>query len=171
LYDLKHYTEGPFATFTINDSDSATTSEWSSIKFSNDGKLLLVSTLGEQIMVLDSFDGKVTQVLNGRVNNAQLDLEASFTPDAKYVMSGSQDGAVHFWDVVTGRQVVRLEGHREPSKVAQFNPRFMMMATADSNLVSYQESFYKCLVSFLALFKTIHVPHGASVIRTTVVFM
>ncbi|KAJ3412841.1 WD repeat-containing protein 82 [Chytridiales sp. JEL 0842] len=137
LYDLKNYAAGPFITMTVPPviAPNGSKLEWgNSIKFSNDGKYLLITTLGEPIIILDSFDGKMLQILRGRVNNTGLDLDANFTPDAKYVVSGSQDGGILFWDVVSGKQVVKLEGHREPPKVVMFNPRHMMLASGDSNL-------------------------------------
>ncbi|KAJ3329516.1 WD repeat-containing protein 82 [Blyttiomyces sp. JEL0837] len=84
MFDLKNYSPGPFATFTITGG----TGEWSSMKFNNDGKCLLISTKGQSHIIIDSYNGNTVQTLKGTNNNAQVDMEASFTPDGKYVVSG-----------------------------------------------------------------------------------
>ena len=52
-----------------------------------------------------------------------------------YSFIGSQDGKIHFWSTETGEQVHALEWHHEPPKVVGFNPKYMMFASADTNLV------------------------------------
>jgi len=49
---------------------------------------------------------------------------------------GSQDGSINFWERETGRHVAKLHSHNEPSSVVLFNPRYLMFASADVNLVS-----------------------------------
>ncbi|KAI9352491.1 WD40-repeat-containing domain protein [Zopfochytrium polystomum] len=136
LFDVKNYDSGPFSTYTIAQTPNAYPSrdEWISIKANNDGKFLLVSTTGESHIIVDSFSGKVVRKLHGISNNVQIEMEASFTPDGKYVLSGSQDGSIHFWECASGKQVARLEGHAEPCHVVLFNPRYMMFGSADSTL-------------------------------------
>ena len=58
------------------------------MKFNNDGKYLLISTVGDSHMIIDSFNGNIVQKLAGFSNNAHIEMEASFTPDGKYVVSG-----------------------------------------------------------------------------------
>ena len=71
------------------------------------------------------------------MNNSHLALEAGFTPDSSYVVSGSQDGTVHVWSAETGEKVTVLDGgHPGPTFCTQFNPKLMMMASACSCMVS-----------------------------------
>ena len=73
--------------------------------------------------------------LAGRQNVKGSVLEASFTPDSQYVISGAEDGLVHMWAVDDGRKVAILDGgHPGASRCIQFNPKFMMMATACNNV-------------------------------------
>jgi len=52
LFPLK----GPFATFKMQYDR---TCEWTGLKFSNDGKLILISTNGGFIRLIDAFKGAV----------------------------------------------------------------------------------------------------------------
>lgn len=131
LYDLRTFDKGPFATFHVRQDFQQ--SEWSSLKFSYDGKKILVSTTIGQLKLVDAFQGHELHTLSGHMNNSHLALEAGFTPDSSYVVSGSQDGTVHVWSAETGEKVTVLDGgHPGPTFCTQFNPKLMMMASACS---------------------------------------
>ena len=50
---------------------------------------------------------------------------------------GSQDGTVHVWSADTGERITVLDGgHPGPTHCVQFNPKFMMMASACTSMVS-----------------------------------
>ena len=142
LYDVKAYDKGPFTSFSINDPELQRAPEWTHIKFSNDGKYILVVTNSEILYMIDAFTGHVKHKLSGHLNQSGLDIDANFTPDVKYVYSGSQDGNIYFWETETGKQVTVLEGHTDPSVSVAWNPKYLMFASADSNLV-FDFSFLK----------------------------
>ena len=49
---------------------------------------------------------------------------------------GSSDGKIHCWNTETGAKVVVLNGeHTGPVQSVQFNPKFMMLASACTNMV------------------------------------
>ena len=79
--------KGPFATFDI-DRTRGSDLLWHHIEFSNDGKHILISTLGPYLYIIDAFDGSTVHVLEGHENDGDLPLKASFTPDGKYVLCG-----------------------------------------------------------------------------------
>lgn len=139
LYDAKNYSAGPFLNIHVNRE-----AQFTKLAFSTDGKLILISTDSNYILLIDSFNGELRHRLVGHMNTARIPLEASFTPDAKYVMCGSQDGPVYVWSVETGKLVTRLEYrvvhfrfHHEFPKVVAFNPSYLMFASADANLVYF----------------------------------
>uniref|UniRef100_A0A1I8GPS7 WD_REPEATS_REGION domain-containing protein n=1 Tax=Macrostomum lignano TaxID=282301 RepID=A0A1I8GPS7_9PLAT len=138
LYDLRSFDKGP-----------------------PDGKLILVCTNGSAMRLIDAFTGRALHAFTGYKNSRQLSLEASFTPDSQFVLAGSLDGRVHAWNSDTGQKVTVLnayEGSQQqpaqpqqppltptsaapPEEVApitcvQFNPKYMMMATA-SNYMAF----------------------------------
>lgn len=139
LYDLRTFDKGPFATFHVR--QDYTSCEWTGLKFSGDGKRILVSTNVSQLKLIDAFQGHELNTLTGHLNNSGLTLEASFTPDCKYILSGSQDGTIHVWSADTGERVTILDGgHPSPTHCVQFNPKFTMLASACSSMAFWLPS-------------------------------
>ncbi|XP_057560752.1 WD repeat-containing protein 82 isoform X2 [Hippopotamus amphibius kiboko] len=86
LWDLRSPNcQGPFATFKMQYDR---TCEWTGLKFSNDGKLILISTNGSFIRLIDAFKGVVMHTFGGYANSKAVTLEASFTPDSQFIMIG-----------------------------------------------------------------------------------
>ncbi|KAH1167793.1 hypothetical protein KIL84_003276 [Mauremys mutica] len=85
LYDLRSFDKGPFATFKMQYDR---TCEWTGLKFSNDGKLILISTNGGFLRLIDAFKGAVLHTFGGYNNSKAVTLEASFTPDSQFIMIG-----------------------------------------------------------------------------------
>ncbi|XP_029539743.1 WD repeat-containing protein 82-B-like [Oncorhynchus nerka] len=83
LYDLRSFDKGPFATFKLQYDR---TCELTELKFSNDGKLILVSTNGGALRLINAFKGAVMHSFGGYNNSKAVTLEASFTPDSQFIM-------------------------------------------------------------------------------------
>lgn len=131
LYDLRSFDKGPFASFKPDNGRTNKECEWTGLKFSPDGKSILISTNGSDIQLIDSFQGTTLQTLNGHMNSKGLPLEASFSPDSQFVISGSTDGCVHIWNAENGQKTCSLKGdHKTPVQCVQFSPKHMMMASA-----------------------------------------
>lgn len=150
MYDARNYKNGPFDIFRFNqNSRSGGMGEWTRMCFSNDGKYILVSTSGEYHHLIDSFNGKIVHSLSGHRGLQVSGVEASFTPDSKFVIAGtafnqgthSQDGGVCMWSVNSGRRVVLdsrntkgAEWHSDAVRCVAFNPKLCMMASAGTDL-------------------------------------
>ncbi|XP_013380004.1 WD repeat-containing protein 82 [Lingula anatina] len=132
LYDLRSFDKGPFATFKLQQDRDC---DWTGLKFSPDGKMVLISTNGQVIRLIDAFQGHPLQTFMGHTNQKGLPLEASFSPDSQFVFSGSTDGKIHCWNAETGSKVCVLNAeHTGPVQCIQFNPRFMMLSSACINM-------------------------------------
>ncbi|XP_029287161.1 twinfilin-2b isoform X2 [Cottoperca gobio] len=133
LYDLRAFDKGPFASFETRFNRAC---DWTGLKFSNDGKQILISTNGGMIRVLNAFNGSVLHTFSGYNNSKGISLEACFTPDSQFVMIGSEDGRVHVWSTESGMKVAVLDGkHSGPINTLQFNPRYMTFASACTNML------------------------------------
>ncbi|CAI5501669.1 unnamed protein product [Closterium sp. Naga37s-1] len=126
LFDARSYEKGPFDTMLVGGDEDEVTS----IKFSNDGNQILVCTLNGRIYLLDAFEGQKLHTLCVVPDIDGAPLEASFSPDAKYVVSGSGDGTVKAWSAATGAQVVTWGNHAGVPSVVKWAPRRLMFATA-----------------------------------------
>eukprot|EP00111_Clytia_hemisphaerica_P018086 TCONS_00053506-protein len=135
LYDLRTFDKGPFATFNLPQADNGV--ELSGIKFSNDGKKILVSTTSGLVYLLDAFQGNLLHTFMGlsTPGSGAVFLEVSFSPDSQYVLSGSSNGKIYVWSSDSGKRITVLDGmHPGSTQCVAFNPKYMMFASSCSNL-------------------------------------
>lgn len=132
LYDLRSFDKGPFTTWTFDQEPDC---DWTGMKFSPDGKSILITTNGEVMRVIDSFTGLMKHQLRGHTNNKRLPLEGTFSPDSQYAMCGSSDGFIHAWSMVNGQKISSIKtDHEGFVQQVAFNPKYFMLATACSKL-------------------------------------
>ncbi|CAF0990549.1 unnamed protein product [Didymodactylos carnosus] len=131
LYDLRSFDKGPFSTFQLVKEKDC---EWTNLKFSADGKMIMLSTNGTLIRLLDAFTGQIKHTLTGFANK-NYSIEASFSPDAQFVFSGSSDGKLHCWNAETGNRVAVFNAEHGCVQCIQFNPKFMLLASACNHLI------------------------------------
>lgn len=132
LYDLRSFDKGPFNTFKLPQDNVC---DWTGLKFSPDGKSIMIYTNGGVIHTIDGFTGTPQQTLVGHTNSKGVSLEASYSPDSQFIFSGSTDGRIHVWNALTGQRVSVLTGeHVGPVHCVQFNPKYMMLASACNNM-------------------------------------
>lgn len=171
LYDLKNFDKQPFLNVQLEDPVLHTRTfppripVYTSLKFSNDGKWLLVGTSSDTHYVVDAFEGVLVARLEVPSGIMGLERsivppyerpmepavgisseELSWTPDGRYIISGSVDGKIHIWDfapptalahsaTLTLHPIKNVEGHLGgPSRVVRFNPRTAMLASAGNEL-------------------------------------
>lgn len=139
LYDVRLHEKGPFSTIKHTRQES-TVQHWKSLKFSPNGKQILISTDYEELYILDAFSGQLLHTLTfGPKLTAPIEhpCKASYTPDSQYILCGSLDGCVHVWSATKGVKVTVLrpdKSSQESVQCVMFNPRYMLMATASTKL-------------------------------------
>ncbi|KAK3413813.1 hypothetical protein EUGRSUZ_I02354 [Eucalyptus grandis] len=101
MFDARKYEKGPFEIFSVGGD----VSDANVVKFSNDGRLMLLTTTDGHIHVLDSFRGTLLYTFNVKPTSSKSTLEASFSPEGMFVISGSGDGSVYAWSVRGGKEV------------------------------------------------------------------
>ncbi|CAO2836474.1 unnamed protein product [Amaranthus hypochondriacus] len=128
LFDSRSYDKGPFDTFLVG-GDNA---EVCDIKFSNDGKSMLLTTTNNNVYVLDAYLGE--KHCGFSLEPSPSTIEATFTPDGRYVVSGSGDGSMHAWNIDRRNEVARWNSHIGVASCLKWAPRRAMFVAASSVL-------------------------------------
>ncbi|UZJ55282.1 hypothetical protein CBS101457_004602 [Exobasidium rhododendri] len=174
LYDLRNFTNIPFMQIQLNDTAYHSTKSFppripviTSLTFSPGGVCLLVGTAGDVHYIIDSHLGHTLHRLRnheglekaaGLTEGIELGMvpeagvsgqECGWTPDGRFVFSGSSDNMVRFWHIPDYTpddsqpepplanlfDVTGLSGHPVgPTRVVAFNPRYAMFASASSQV-------------------------------------
>ncbi|KAH9742402.1 WD REPEATS REGION domain-containing protein [Citrus sinensis] len=153
LFDSRSYDKGPFDTFLVGGD----TAEVCDIKFSNDGKSMLLTTTNNNIYVLDAYGGEKRCGFSLEPS-PNTNTEATFTPDGQYVVSvllqnffssdptcqkltllfqfvkGSGDGTLHAWNINTRNEVACWNGNIGVVACLKWAPRRAMFVAASSVL-------------------------------------
>ncbi|KAK9146789.1 hypothetical protein Sjap_006692 [Stephania japonica] len=130
MFDARKYEKGPFEIFSVGGDAS----DANVVKFSNDGRLMLLTTMDGHIHVLDSLCGRLLSTFNVKPVSINSTLEASFSPEGKFVVSGSGDGSVYAWGVRSGKEVASWMSTEIEPPVIKWAPGSLMFATGSSEL-------------------------------------
>lgn len=87
-------------------SMKAENSRWP--KFAPDGRSLAVSS-GNDVLIWSVDSGKVERILKGHASTVNA---LAYSPDGRYLASGSDDRLIKVWDTVSGAELHSLAGHR-----------------------------------------------------------
>jgi len=149
LYDARGYDKGPFDTIAIGgvkgavDPSTGKRPRVTCAKFSDDGNDLMCVAGGavyihsafapfEEVRRIDvATETGGSGGKRGGGGLEALDLEACWTPDGRYVLSGGADSRVHVWSVRSGSKVTTWQSRHAgvPSSV-RWAPGSMMAASA-----------------------------------------
>ncbi|KAL9245648.1 hypothetical protein vseg_019273 [Gypsophila vaccaria] len=130
LFDARKYEKGPFEIYSVGGDFS----DANVVKFSSDGRLMLLTTTDGFIHVLDSFHGTLLWSYKVKPVSPNSTLEASFSPDGMFVISGSGDGSVYAWSVRSGKEVASWMSTEKEPPVIKWAPGSAMFATGSSEL-------------------------------------
>ncbi|CAA7399647.1 unnamed protein product [Spirodela intermedia] len=129
MFDMRKYENGPFEIFSLGGD----VSDANEVKFSSDGRLILLTTSAGQIHVLDSFRGITISTYNVKPVSGNGTLEASFSPDGKFIVSGSGDGSVSAWSIAKGKVAYWSSSDVEPPLI-KWAPESLMFVTGSTEL-------------------------------------
>ncbi len=115
------------STWEIVQEFSATLSDLSHcLAFSPDGGLLAYGTPRDEAVVRELATGKEV-VLRGHRDAVR---SVAFSPDGKFVVTGSRDGSVKLWDARSFVELRTLRGHTSFVQSIAFSPDGSLMASA-----------------------------------------
>ncbi|KAI8974933.1 Hydantoinase B/oxoprolinase-domain-containing protein [Pilobolus umbonatus] len=167
LYDYKEQGRGPFAIWTKGDIQSVYGKQaaWTSIKFTSDGKKLVITTVSDMIYILDAFDGTWLQTLVGNAGPNRLTSgeEVTTCPNAQFVLAGGRDGCIRIWNIggprlddkpyVNQAFHTTYSPHKTPITMMGFNPTYGLFASGSTELlptrcIHLQEFIHFTFLSF-----------------------
>lgn len=145
LYDARNYSGGAFAEMKVPQADLekaiqatgvdanragliARKARFRTVKFNVSGSSILVGADLGMSLVLDGFEGTIQKVFIAP--DAQRPAVSCFTPDDKTILMGNDDGSISCYDVASGNQLKRLEGHAGPINCIVSNPKYTQLASA-----------------------------------------
>ncbi|CAF1427397.1 unnamed protein product [Rotaria sordida] len=85
------------------------------INISHDQQCFLVGTLSSQIMLFDKINGKLLQTFVDYTNNTYM-IENALSNDDQYIYSGSENGRLICWNLLTAKQICSIEHESDNRK-------------------------------------------------------
>ena len=99
------------------------------VRFSADGRLLVVSGYGKIARIVDAGTGALIHELRHERSIGSL----SFSRDGAHVVTGSRDHAARVWDVSSGQPVTEPLRHQAELEGAEFSPDGQRVVTASKD--------------------------------------
>ncbi|XP_043662453.1 WD repeat-containing protein 82 [Drosophila teissieri] len=133
IHDVRMLGGQPCQKFAYQVNDKA---NWTQLQFAPNGKSLLLSTDHSWCFSVSAFDGTYQQSFTGYSNQSRLPLDATYTPDSQFILSGADEGRIHIWRAADGYPVAVLKGNNVgPVRCLRFNPRATMFVSSDLLIV------------------------------------
>ncbi|HVE41624.1 MAG TPA: hypothetical protein VNM14_17160 [Planctomycetota bacterium] len=98
--------------------------------FSGDGRLVAFGC-GDVFSVFEVATGQVVLQASKPHNSCSRDGGLAFSPDGRLLASAGDDTGIHFWDLMSGAEVMSLEGNDGRGSALAFSPDGRFLATGN----------------------------------------
>ncbi|MFL5629161.1 MAG: protein kinase domain-containing protein, partial [Ktedonobacteraceae bacterium] len=85
---------------------------------------------------LDKPPGTTIEIYRGHTSDVK---SVAWSPDGKYIVSGSLDGTAHVWEATTDRKITEYKGHRYGINSVDWSPEGMYIASGEFETVKIWE--------------------------------
>ncbi|KAI8339478.1 WD40-repeat-containing domain protein [Chlamydoabsidia padenii] len=124
LYDIRSFDTGPFSTWNVADDQIPTKGHhhWTSIKFTNDGQYILLTTSSHIHYLIHAFEGIIVKRLlsaagKPKARRHKLGQDVTLTPDGRFAIGATFNGDITCWDLLETETTVRqdiVESYEQP---------------------------------------------------------
>ena len=103
-----------------------------------------------RIKIWDSMTGKLISNLNGHTGGIE---DIIFSPDGKYLLTGSSDNTAIIWDCDSRKLLFKLEGHTSRINSVRFSSdeKYVLTASNDSRVKIWDSSTGKEILSYIPI--------------------
>ncbi|KII65893.1 WD repeat domain-containing protein 83 [Thelohanellus kitauei] len=102
---------------------------------SRDKLSILCSCLDSKIRLMDKESGSLLNSYGGHKNN-EFKIESTFLTNDSYVVSGSEDGRLVYWDLITSEVVKQIPAHKGAVVSLSYSKKLNRLVTASSDGIS-----------------------------------
>jgi WD40 repeat protein len=117
------------------------------LKFSPDGKTLVLGTLSGSILLWDVSKHELSATLH----HTNRLFALAFSPDGKILASGGTDGKIILWNTATNQEIDTLDGHVNVVESIAFSPQGKILASGngDGSIILWDVSSHQSIGQFL----------------------
>jgi mitogen-activated protein kinase organizer 1 len=98
------------------------------VSLSQDQNCLLLSGVDNTVKLFDRSNGELLNEYAG-LKCREFPIQSCLTNDDAFVLSGSEDGSIHFWSLVEAKLVHSLKGHQGPVNCVAYHPSQAMLVS------------------------------------------
>jgi len=102
------------------------------MNLSNDEQCILVASLDSKLRLFDRSSGELLSSYEGH-KHSQYRVGSCLTNDDAFVVGGSEDGKVFFWNLVEGNIIHKLDAHYRAISCVSYHPTAVCMLTSSAD--------------------------------------
>ena len=94
---------------------------------------------------------KVKPYLMAQLGHSDWIFSLAFSPDGRYVLTGSSDNTVVLWEMATGKQIQKFVGHSNRVNSVSFSPngRYVLTGSGDNTAILWEKETGKQIRKFM----------------------